>query len=224
VNLVLDGLQYQLGYIFSEQDLLLQALTHCSFSSSNNERLEFLGDAVLDLLIGEWLYQRFPLATEGELSHMRAQAVCGNNLAAVGFSLGLGDCMRMGAGEIQSGGRTRHSTVANAVEAIIAAIYLDGGMTACRQVVNKLFVDVALKLDPQTRKDPKTRVQEFLQARTLSLPQYRLLKRSGQDHAAIFHVECAVVDLDLRADAEASSRKKAEQLAAEKILLLLEST
>lgn len=222
--MLLDRFQQKLGYLFSDRELLLQALTHRSFGSVNNERLEFLGDAVLDMLVGEWLYQRFPSATEGELSHMRSQAVCGSNLAVVGASLMLGDCLRIGAGEVQSGGRQRESTLANAVEAIIAAVYLDGGLAACHQVVKAQFAPVVERLDPSTRKDAKTQLQEYLQARQLSLPQYRLLKRAGQDHAATFYVECEVVGLDLRADAVASSRKKAEQLSAEKILSQLEST
>ena len=219
-----ESLQQKLGYDFSDEALLQQALTHRSFGTPNNERLEFLGDAILDVLIGEWLYRQYPLATEGELSHMRAQAVCGENLSALGFELALGDCIRLGAGELQSGGRSRQSSLANAIEALIAAIYLDGGIAACQTVVIALFADVLSRLNPANRKDAKTQLQECLQARHLLLPQYRLLERSGQDHAASFHVECEVKEMNLRASAVASSRKKAEQLAAEKILSQLEIT
>lgn len=221
---LLDELQQRLGYRFSSQELLLQALTHRSYGSPHNERMEFLGDAILDMLVGESLYRQFPEATEGELSHMRAQAVCGASLAEVGLSLGLGECLRMGAGEKQSGGSQRQSTVANALEAVIAAVYLDGGLPVCENTVAHLFSAVLSQMDPLVGKDAKTRLQERLQARQLALPHYRLLARSGRDHEASFHVECDVANLGIRGDAMASSRKKAEQLAAEQVLLRMDRT
>lgn len=218
----LDFFQRSLGYTFKDASLITQALTHRSYSVQHNERLEFLGDAILDFLVGEFLYHRYPAANEGELSQMRAQAVCGEQLAAAGRNLQLGECLRLGAGEIKSGGQQRDSNIANAVEALIAAIYLDGGMDSCREVVYGLFGEVLEQLHPGVLKDSKTRLQEYLQSRHMQLPQYKLLVRAGVDHSAIFTMECDVAELNLRAVATASSRKKAEQLAAEDILGFLE--
>ena len=215
---LLDILQSRLGYIFNSRPLFIQALTHRSYGTPHNERLEFLGDAILDLLIGEFLYHRYPTATEGELSHMRAQAVCGERLAEIGQQLHLGDCLYLGAGEAKSGGHQRESSIANAVEAIVAAIYLDGGIEHCSAVVQGLFASVFEKMEQGAAKDAKTCLQEYLQSRHLPLPQYILLARTGSDHNASFTMECVVAAFDMRADATASSRKKAEQLAAEKIL------
>jgi ribonuclease III len=218
----LDFLQERLAYTFDSQSVLVQALTHRSYGSPHNERLEFLGDAVLDLLVGEFLYRSYPSATEGELSHMRAQAVCGERLAEIGRQLGLGDCLYLGAGEAGSGGRQRESSIANAVEAIIAAVYLDGGMEACRTVAHRLFVPLLEKMEQGAIKDAKTRLQEYLQSRHLPLPQYHLLARAGSDHNARFTMECEVAALEMRAASTSASRKKAEQLAAEEILKKLE--
>lgn len=211
-------LQQRLGYRFGSASLLVQALTHRSHGALHNERLEFLGDAVLDLLISEFLYLRHPTATEGELSHMRAQVVCGEQLAAMGQELHLGACLYLGAGEDKSGGRQRQSSIANAVEAVIAAIYLDGGMESCRKVVQHLFASLLEQTEQGAVKDAKTRLQEYLQAKHMVLPRYCLVSRIGNDHDASFTMECIVESLAMRADATASSRKKAEQMAAEKIL------
>ena len=220
---LLDSLQQRLAYTFGSRSLLVQALTHRSYGSPHNERLEFLGDAILDLLVGEFLYHTYPAAKEGELSHMRAQAVCGESLAESGQQLQLGDCLYLGAGEAGSGGRQRESSIANAVEAIIAAVYLDGGMEVCRTVTHHLFASVLEKMEPGAVKDAKTRLQEYLQARHLPLPQYRLIARAGSDHNASFTMECDAAALEMRAASTAPSRKKAEQLAAEEILKKLES-
>jgi ribonuclease-3 len=222
VTATLDLLQYRLGYTFSNQSLFVQALTHRSYSGLHNERLEFLGDAILDLLVSEYLYQHYPSAAEGELSHMRAQVVCGERLAEIGLQLQLGSFLYLGAGEDKSGGRQRQSSIANAVEAIIAAVYLDGGMEKCRHVVHHLFAVLLEQVEQGVGKDAKTRLQEYLQARHMLLPQYCLVNRTGNDHDACFTMECIVEPLALRADATASSRKKAEQMAAEKILEQLE--
>ncbi len=219
----LDTLQGALGYDFRDQSCLVQALTHRSFGVPNNERLEFLGDAILDLLIGELLYHRYPQAAEGDLSRMRAHAVCGENLALIGRRLDLGCYLRLGAGEAQSGGRERESSLANAVEAIVAAVFLDAGLECCRRVVLALFADVLASLTPSVSKDAKTVLQEYLQARQKSLPHYRLAERSGQDHAALFHVVCELGSMGIQAGATASSRKKAEQMAAAAVLNMLES-
>lgn len=218
----LGVLQQKLGYQFCDQSLLVRGLTHRSHGALHNERLEFLGDAILDLLISEVLYRRYPAAAEGELSHMRASVVCGENLAAIGQTLQLGDALYLGAGEEKSGGRQRQSSIANAVEAIIAAIYLDGGVEACRDVMHRLFASSLEKVVQGTGKDAKTRLQEYLQAMHVALPRYCLVDRQGSEHNASFIMECVVDSLALRAEAMASSRKKAEQLAAYDILMQLE--
>ncbi|HSC74976.1 MAG TPA: ribonuclease III [Pseudomonadales bacterium] len=223
MNETLNSLQHRLAYTFVSQPLIVQALTHRSYGVLHNERLEFLGDAILDLFIGEFLYQQFSAATEGELSHMRAQAVCGERLTEIGQQLQLGDCLFLGAGEAKSGGRQRESNIANAVEAVIAAIYLDGGIESCRAVVLRLFAPILAQLMEQGAiKDAKTRLQEYLQSRHLPLPQYRLLTRTGMDHNASFTMECEVLALNISAVSIASSRKKAEQLAAEEVFKQLE--
>jgi ribonuclease III len=223
VTVLLDFLEQRLTYKFVNRLILVQALTHRSYGGLHNERLEVLGDAILDLLVGEFLYRSYPSATEGELSHMRAQVVCGDRLAELGRQLQLGDCLYLGAGEAGSGGRQRESSIANAVEAIIAAVYLDGGMEACRTVTHHLFAPVLEGMEQGAVKDAKTRLQEYLQSRHLPLPQYRLVTRAGGDHNASFTMECEVAALAMRAASTAGSRKKAEQLAAEEILKKLES-
>lgn len=153
---------------------------------------------------------------------MRASLVCGENLAAIAGTLGLGDYLRLGAGELGSGGRERKSSLANALEALIAAVYLDGGLEASRSVVNGLFLQQLRKRVLLADKDAKTRLQEFMQARQLDLPVYQLIERSGADHAAVFRVECRVACLNIRTQAQAGSRKKAEQSAAEQALKQVE--
>ena len=220
----ITGLQQRLGYVFREQRLCVQALTHRSYGSSHNERLEFLGDAVLDLLVGEALFQRYPLATEGELSHMRAQIVCGDNLARIARQLDVGSLLNLGTGEVQSGGRDRTSSLANAVEALIAAVYLDGGIERCRDVVRSLIDAEMMAVSPGVGKDAKTRLQEWLQARHAALPRYRVLERTGMDHEATFTVSCEIDSPLRQVSATASSRRKAEQLAAASMLAMLESS
>lgn len=216
-------LQQKLAYRFQSVMLCRQALTHRSFSSDHNERLEFLGDALLDVMIGEFLYRHYPAATEGELSLMRAQAVCGESLAAIGAELGLGELLRLGDGEHKSGGRHRQSSLANAVEALVAAIYLDSrDFEHCGRVVLPLFDTVLHTVSPTRAKDAKTRLQELMQAARAPLPVYELVERSGQDHNALFTVRTSLPSLNLSAQASASNRKKAEQLSAQAVLELLE--
>lgn len=218
----MHDLQQRLGYVFKDPGLLQQALTHRSFASNHNERLEFLGDAILDFLIGDALFHRHPTCTEGELSQMRAQIVCGDNLSAIGSRLELGHSMRLGVGEAHSGGRERASNLANAVEAVVAAVYLDGGLESSRNLVARLFA-VPLQASCTTApKDAKTRLQEYLQSRQLDLPSYRLVSRSGKDHVARFCVACDVPQLALGVVAEGTSVKKAEQSAAGKLLAIIE--
>lgn len=214
-------LQKHLGYVFTEPNLCIQALTHRSYGAQHNERLEFLGDAILDFLITDVIYRTNPAASEGELSNMRAHVVRGEQLTKVGEVLQLGDLLLLGVGEENAGGRQRPSLIANAVEAVIAAVYLDGGLEKCREVVDQLFAPILDSLTPTVGKDAKTTLQEYLQSRHLPLPVYELVARHGSDHNARFTMACVVAALQERAEGEASSRKQAEQLAAKKILARL---
>jgi ribonuclease-3 len=211
-----------LDYHFSDDGLLDQALTHRSAGAPNNERLEFLGDAVLGYFVAEVLYARFPLCDEGQLSRLRALLVKKESLAAVARCLNLGDYLTLGAGELRSGGHARDSILADAVEAIIAAVYLDGGVDQAKQMVHKLFDPLVAAINPSDAlKDPKTRLQEFLQARQLALPEYVIVDVSGSQHAQSFRVSCSVAAMSKQVIASGGSRRKAEQKAAEKMLRLL---
>ena len=220
----LDTLQASLGYQFTDPDLLSLALTHRSMSKDNYERLEFLGDALLDLIIGELLYFRFEDASEGELSRLRASLVNKAALARLGKKLNLGAQVRLGAGEAKSGGKQRESILADVVEALVAAVYLDGGLDACKAVVASLTKEM---LDNPRRhaqsKDAKTRLQELLQARGLPLPVYKVLDISGEAHDQTFHVECQTPLLELPTHGTGSSKRSAEQNAAEQALQSMES-
>jgi len=207
-----------LDYRFREPTLLDMALTHRSAGGFNNERLEFLGDAVLSVVIAEWLYQTRPRASEGELSRLRASLVNREALAAIARSLHLGDVLHLGSGELKSGGFRRDSILADALEAVFGAVYLDGGFEACRQVIRSLYESRMAELpSASTLKDPKTRLQEYLQARQQALPLYKLLEITGEAHAQRFTVEC-VVGEQHRTMATASSRRRAEQEAARRVL------
>lgn len=214
-------LQKHLGYVFADPDLCAQALTHRSYGSQHNERLEFLGDAILDFIIADIIYRANPAASEGELSNMRAHVVRGEQLTKVGETLQLGGLLLLGTGEENAGGRQRPSLIANAVEAVIAAVYLDGGLEKCRAVVDRLFLPVLEGVTPTIGKDAKTTLQEYLQSRHLPLPVYELVARSGSDHNASFTMACVAAALQSREEGVASSRKQAEQLAAKKILARL---
>lgn len=211
-----------LGYRFEDESLLQHAVTHRSFARHHNERLEFLGDAVLDLVVAEELYCRYPDRQEGELSQMRSAIVRGDNLANIGRQLKLGDALRLGAGEAMSGGRDRDSNLANAVEALVAAVHLDGGMAASRAVVLRLFESHLQAADQSAQQDAKTRLQEYLQARQCALPEYRVLTQEGSPHEACFRVLCDVPALSLSAAAEGNSIKRAGQAAAAAVLLMIE--
>lgn len=194
-----------------------EALTHRSASAHNNERLEFLGDALLNLIIAEYLFQRYPKAAEGELSRLRASLVKGETLADLARELKLGDWLRMGPGELKSGGYRRESILSDALEAVIGAVYLDGGFGACRDLVLRLYEDWLARLSSASElKDPKTRLQEYLQARQLGLPVYNVLEIRGEPHAQSFMVECVIGGC--RATAVGGSRRKAEQEAARQVL------
>lgn len=219
-----DGkLQERLGYSFEDPDLLEQALTHRSLGAHNNERLEFLGDAILGLVVAELLFQAEPEAHEGRLTRLRAHLVRRETLAAMARDLELGEGLRLGAGELKSGGRGRDSILADAFEAVVGAIYLDAGMRPCRGVLESLY---RARLADATRevglKDAKTRLQEALQGRGLGLPRYVVVKREGAAHDQSFTVECEVDAIAHRITGIGSSRRKAEQDAASRALEALD--
>ncbi len=218
----LDKLKSHLDYKFADEDLLETALTHRSVTQNNNERLEYLGDAVLGMVIAEELYIRFPRANEGELSRLRASLVKGETLAEIALSFDLGDMIRLGQGELKSGGFRRKSILADAFEAILGAIYLDGGFESCRTIILKQFSSRLDTVSPETaEKDPKTRLQEYLQASKQSLPGYEIVDVTGEEHAQTFTVECVVTGMP-PVRAQGSSRRKAEQATAVIILEKLE--
>jgi ribonuclease-3 len=212
-------LQRALGYEFSDPDLLGLALTHRSAGRRNNERLEFLGDSIVNHVIAEAIYQLFPDAREGDMSRMRSALVKGETLAEVARELQLGDYLELGAGERKSGGHRRASILADTLEALAGAILLDGGVDRCRQSVLAWFHS---RLDQMTLedadKDPKTRLQEFLQGRRNPLPEYELLGVLGEDHNQQFHVACRLQKPAIVVEGAGSSRRKAEQAAARSAL------
>ena len=217
-------LQDRLQYQFSDQNLLTLALSHRSCGSKNNERLEFLGDAVLGLTVSNFLFQRFPEAREGDLSRIRSQIVRAESLADIARSLELGSELLLGQGEMKSGGHRRDSILGDTVEALIGAIYLDKGLPAAEQAVVNWFADMlnAVTLDTPV-KDAKTGLQEWLQGRGKPLPEYVVLKTQGEDHSRLFTISCKIADIEAAAEATASSRRKAEQLVAEQLLKELEN-
>jgi ribonuclease-3 len=208
------------GHVFADPGLLAQALTHRSAGSPHNERLEFLGDALLNLMVAEQLYARWPKADEGAMTRARAELVRESALAGVARGLDLGARLTLGPGEMKSGGHRRDSILADALEAVIAALYLDGGFDACRQAVLPWFEPLLAALPPlhQVGKDAKTRLQEWLQARQLPLPHYVLLAETGDDHDKTFLVGCTLTEPPLSTEGAGSSRRAAEQRAAEAIL------
>jgi ribonuclease-3 len=213
-----------LGYEFTDSRLLETALTHRSSAGQNNERLEFLGDAVLAFVIAEHLYRRFPDATEGVLTRMRASLVRRETLAGVARELGLGEHIRLGGGERKSGGWRRDSILSNTVESLIGAVYLDGGIDRCRSFVLKLLARRLDGLsDTEPSKDPKTSLQEFLQARRRPLPIYSVIEESGEDHARLFRVRCLIEDSGQSVVGEGRSKRSAEQSAASMALELVQS-
>jgi ribonuclease-3 len=205
------------------EDLLRQALTHRSAGAGNNERLEFLGDALLGFVIAQALWDRFPAADEGQLSRMRATLVKQDSLAGLARGLSLGDYLRLGAGELRTGGHARDSILADALEALLAAVYLDQGFEAARGLILGIF---GAALDGLSSgawgKDPKTRLQELLQSRRRPLPEYEVTDIAGTQHAQVFRVRCVLTDDGTVALGDGTSRRRAEQQAAETLLRLLE--
>ncbi|MGO1500528.1 MAG: ribonuclease III [Marinobacter sp.] len=215
----LDQLQRRLGYRFNSPERLMLALTHRSYGNQNNERLEFLGDSIVNMVIAEYLFLNFDKAREGHLSRLRARMVKGVTLAEIGREFELGSYMRLGSGELKSGGFRRESILADAVEAVIGAIYLDSDFYTCREQVLRWFELRLKQLDLQdTQKDPKTRLQEYLQSRQFPLPKYDVISVDGEAHNQTFHVSCALSSLDRNTSGVGSSRRVAEQEAARSAL------
>ena len=211
----LDGFSRRLGYRFTDPELLRRALTHRSHGAAHNERLEFLGDSVLNCLISLELFARFPELSEGQLSRLRANVVNDQALAAAAKELEFGSHLRLGEGELRSGGAGRTSILAGALEAVVGAVYLDGGVESAQEVVRALLGKALGAIDPATSgKDPKTLLQEFLQARKHALPQYAVVATRGEAHEQQFQVECVIAELDIRSLGEGASRRSAEQEAA----------
>ena len=211
-----------LGYVFVDPALCEVALTHRSAAAAHNERLEFLGDAVLNCVVARLLFEVHPGADEGALSRQRASLVSGETLAQVAAELGLGRCLRLGGGELKSGGFRRASILADALEAVLGAIFQDGGYDAVYGVVQRIFAPRLVSLPPARElKDPKTRLQEALQGRGMALPLYTLTSVAGEAHEQSFTVSCEVSALQIESAGEGPSRRRAEQLAAERALVQL---
>ena len=216
-------LRDRLAYEARDLSLFRAALTHRSATRPNNERLEFLGDAVINLLIAQALYTAYPHADEGDLSRLRSKLVSAEPLAEIALALGLGDTLKLGAGELKTGGFRRQSILADGLEALCGAIFLDQGLAAAQPVVARLFAGrIAALPDPVALKDAKTRLQEYLQSRSLPLPGYLVLAVHGEDHAQTFRVSCEVPGLELLTQGEGLSRRRAEQEAAERMLAAIE--
>ena len=211
----LSALEQALHYRFKDPALLAQALTHRSAAGSNNERLEYLGDGLLNFVIGEAAYTQWHRAPEGDLSRLRASLVCEDSLARLAKGLKISDHLRMGGGELKSGGYRRESILADALEALIGAIYLDGGFEPARETILHLFAESLATLpEPETLKDSKTRLQEYLQGDSRPLPEYRVLSEHGPPHRRVFQVACKLSDSGHETESGGTSRKQAEQDAA----------
>lgn len=213
----------RLKHQFNDASLLSQALTHRSYSGKNNERLEFLGDGALNFIIANQLYQRFPALDEGDLSRLRAQLVKEATICEIALSLGLGEALKLGEGELKSAGWRRPSILADALEAIIGATYLDGGFSAAEALVLDLYTEKLDTIDPKViDKDPKSLLQEFLQSKKIAVPEYAVVQTSGEAHAQQFIVECFIQKLDIRTVGQGTSRRIAEQQAAQLAITALE--
>jgi ribonuclease III len=215
VNEALTALQVRLQHRFTDTQLLLRSITHRSFSLDHNERLEFLGDSVLNLAVADLLFQRLSALPEGDLSRVRANLVKQDTLHRLAVELGLPEVIRLGEGEARSGGQKRPSILADALEAVIGAVYLDAGFSAAQSLVHRLFQ--AVEINPEMQaigKDPKTELQEWLQARKMSLPLYRVVGTLGAAHKQTFDVECEVIELNISERGIGASRRAGEQAAA----------
>lgn len=224
INIKQKKLCQQLGIQFNNDDLLLQALTHRSAAPKNNERLEYLGDAILSFVIAEELFNRFPQAKEGKMSRLRASLVKGETLAEIARELKLGEVLILGQGELKSGGFRRESILADALEAILGALFLDSGIEVVKPLILRLYDERLDSIDvTETVKDPKTRLQELLQSRKLPLPLYSVKEIESADNQPVFEASCQVSLLNKLVVAQGSSHRKAEKKAAERALTLIES-
>lgn len=223
-EIAVDKLCKKIGYTFKDPSLLAEAITHRSKHSINNERLEFLGDSVLGYVISSELFRCFPDATEGELTRGRAMLVKGETLAELALAIDLGEFLRLGPGELKSGGYRRKSILSDAMEAIIGAIYIDGGLEPARKHILSVYSDKLKNISlNKVTKDPKTQLQEIMQARKCPLPQYQIVATSGSDHDQTFEVTCKINEIPKPVKGTGSSRRKAEQDAAKKMLKILEN-
>ena len=221
----LDSLCRQIGHQFSQPQLLQKALTHRSYSSTHYERLEFLGDSVLNCVIAKYLYERFPELPEGDLSRLRSNLVNQKTLFALAQELNIGDLLLMGEGERKSAGFRRPSILADAMEALFGGVFLDAGFAAAEQAVLRLYIPFINQTDVQSLgKDAKTLLQEYLQARKLGLPKYSVVATNGEAHAQIFVIECQILQLKIASRGEGSSRRIAEQAAAEAAYTMIAQT
>jgi len=212
----------RLGYEPQDRALFMVALTHRSAEGPNNERLEFLGDSVLNLLLSERLYREFPIASEGDLSRLRARLVSEEPLAEIAQEMQLGELLLLGSGELKTGGHRRQSILADAFEALCGALYLDGGLEEVRARIGPMFESrIAGLPEPSTLKDAKTRLQEFLQSRGYPLPAYTVKRTTGEPHAQTFLVSCSVPHAGVETEGEGPSRRRAEQIAAQAALQAL---
>ncbi len=221
----LEALQQRLGHRFAQPPLLVRAVTHRSFGADHNERLEFLGDAVLSAAVSAQLYERFAGSDEGDLTRVRAHLVREDSLHRIALALGLPDVLRLSDGEARGGGAQRPSILADALEALIGAVFLDGGFEPAQSLVRRLFGELIAGTDADSwSKDAKTELQEWLQARKLPVPAYRIVATRGQAHAQTFEVECAVATLGLAEQGRGRSRRAAEQEAARRMLDTLKAS
>jgi len=219
----ITSLLKSLDYTFNNIELLNEALTHRSYAAKNNERLEFLGDGILNFVIADELFKQFPDVQEGDLSRLRANLVNKESLAEIANHLELGEVIQLGAGELKSAGFRRPSILADAVESILGAVYSDGGFKPCRDLIVRLYTKrLSNPPDLQSLKDPKTQLQELLQSRRFGLPDYQVTNITGQAHAQVFHVRCGIEKMNIKVDGEGKSRRKAEQVAAGKAISAVE--
>lgn len=215
----MTALENKLGYSFNNIELLDEALTHRSYAAKNNERLEFLGDSILNFVIAHELFKLYPDVQEGDLSRLRANLVNRESLATIAKQMELGEVIKLGSGELKSGGFRRPSILADAMESVFGAVFTDGGFDVCRELIIRLYASrLDSPADLESLKDPKTQLQELLQSRRLGLPEYEVKSISGHAHAQQFHVTCNIEQMNIMASGEGKSRRKAEQKAAEKAI------
>ncbi len=219
----IEALLKKLKYSFNDIAMLNEALTHRSYASKNNERLEFLGDGILNFVIADELFKLYPDVQEGDLSRLRANLVNKESLAEIAKKLNLGEVIKLGSGELKSGGYQRPSILADAVESIFGAVYCDGDFAAVRDLIVRLYTErLASPTDLQSLKDAKTRLQELVQSRRFALPDYQITHVTGHAHRQIFHVKCSIKQMSIDVNAEGRSRRKGEQLAADKAIVRVE--